>query len=250
MDRRAAVIRYDAVLVEEAVLAALRRSSAGTQREFHARRSPVYERPEPEEREACFEALHAEWFTRLGLDAPLHQALQERPEVLRAVGECRVWPARSRRAELADLAEAARGPDERILLVRVRPDSLAESRRLLGWLRHELLHVTDMLDPRYGYRPRLPHAQDGVLLDSLLRERYRVVWDVTVGGRLLRERREAASVRDRLWPEFQRAFSMLGGQAEASFDRWFRETAPSHATIAEFVRDPRLAAGAVAGGRA
>lgn len=252
MGEPGAAIRYDAALVEEAVFIAVARSSAGARIEFHARRSLLYEHGDAEEREARFEAFAAEWFTRLGLDRPLHEALRERPRVLPQVAEVRVVRARSHREELADLASPGfdAGRSAPLLLVRLTPASLADDTQLLRWLRGELLHVSDMLDPAYGYRPDLPAAEQGVVLDKLLRERYRVVWDVTVAGRLVRENLEEASLRERARAEFARAFSNLGVQRDAAFDRWFREAAPSHAAIAEFVRDPRLAAGPAAGGRA
>lgn len=231
------MIRYDAALVEEAVLIRLGHSPPEVQREFHDRRAALYGHGDAEEREARFEAFHGEWFLRLGLDRPLHEALRGRPRVLRQVAECHVLRARSHRSELADLAEPDRGPAERILLVRLRAASLADSGRLLAWLRHELLHVSDMLDPHYGYLPHLPRAEQGPVLDGLLRERYRVVWDVTVAGRLLREGLEAPSTRDRARSEFQRTFSHLGPQLEAAFCGWFEEPAPTHSAIMDFIRE-------------
>jgi hypothetical protein len=235
----AATIRYDASLVEEAVFLAVARSSQAAGREFHARRALLYEHGDLDEREARFEAFAAEWFTRLALDRPLHEALRERSALLRQVACVRVLPARSRRDELADLATGAAPPSLPALLVRLTPASLADDLRLLPWLRRELLHVADMLDPAYGYQPDLPAPEQGAVLDGLLRNRYRVVWGATVAGRLAREERAEPSLRERARDEFADAFPQLGAQLDAAFDRWFGEGAPSHAAIADFVREPR-----------
>jgi hypothetical protein len=53
-------------------------------------------------------------------------------------------------------------------------------------LRHELMHVADMLDPAFGYERSLPTSDDGPSADNIVRDRYRVLWDVTIDGRLAR----------------------------------------------------------------
>ena len=42
---------------------------------------------DPDEREAAFRRLHGRWFQRLGLIAPFHKALGERPTLLSETGQ-------------------------------------------------------------------------------------------------------------------------------------------------------------------
>jgi hypothetical protein len=241
-----ALIRYDARLVEEAVQQAVRGLPKAEQNRFHSRREGLYVHPDPEEREAGFEALHGEWFVCLGLDRPLHSALAERPAVMSGVSECRVTAARSRREEMADLLGREAAGAEPVLVVRLRPESFLDHETLLGLLRREILHVADMLDPDFGYETRLPASEEGPSYDNILRDRYRAVWDTTVDGRLFRQGLCAATVRERRRKDFARSFGPLGDQVDAGFESWFDEPHPTHAAIVSYINEPGQAGGAAA----
>jgi hypothetical protein len=73
---------------------------------------------------------------------------------------------------------------------------------------------------------------------NLLRERYRVVWDVTVDGRLSREGLLPTRVRQARLAEFTRAFPMPTRTAETAFARWFDGPPTSHAAIVAFIQEP------------
>jgi hypothetical protein len=224
-------VRYQSELVEETVLRAVEAQAPEERRRFRARRNPLYEMPDPDERNAAFEALHGEWFLRLRLDRPLHQALAERPRVPAGVAECRVVLARSRKREMADLV-ACRGRDRPLLVVALCPETLLDAGALQALLRRELLHVADMLDPAFGYERELP-ATERPEQTERLRERYRAVWAATVEGRLKAEGRLAGVGAD-CRVQFERRFFALGDQVASTFERWLREPAPTHAAILEF----------------
>ena len=126
-------------------------------------------------------------------------------------------------------------------------------------LRHELTHVGDMLDPAFGYERALPPSDVGPSGDNILRDRYRVLWDVTIDGRLARASHDRCSVRlpfggpqgrqpDRAghadatrtarWQEFTATFPMLGDRSGAAFDDWFDRIRPTHAALAAFAQAP------------
>jgi hypothetical protein len=226
--------------VEESVLLAERLLPAARAVAFRSERDRIYEVGDPDEREARFEELHGRFFVQLGLDRPLHEALAERPELLRRTRACRVLPALSRQQETADVrveVDAGAGATPTIVL-RLRPPSLLDAEPLRTLLRRELLHVADMLDPAYGYRPELPWVDEDPAVLNLLRERYRVVWDLSVDGRLCRSGRLGPRARATRFAEFVRTFPMLGKDVEAAFARWFDRPRPTHAAIVAFVRQP------------
>jgi hypothetical protein len=99
--------------------------------------------------------------------------------------------------------------------------------------------VEDMLDPGFGYVRELPGIERDPAALKLLRERYRVVWDVTVDGRLSRQGLLESGVREARRAEFVRAFSMLGPGAEDAFGQWFEGPRPDHAAIVAFIQEPR-----------
>jgi hypothetical protein len=214
----------DPRLVEAALLAAARGHVEGP--EFQDERARLYEIAEPEAREAAFADHHARWFERLGLDRPFREALAEQPAL--AAG-CRRWlvaRARAARDEAADLLVAPGAPPT--LVTRVTPETVAAPDRLRVLLRRELLHVADMLDPRFGYSPVLPADVSGGPRERLVRDNYRVLWSTYVDGRLAGRGLLPSAVRSARWREFAGAFPHLGARAEAVFERFFDAHGLSH----------------------
>ncbi len=234
-------IAYDAVLVEASVLLAERRLSAAEATAFRAERDRIYDVDDLDEREARFEELHGRFFLQLRLDRPLHEALAERPELMLRTGGCRILPAVSRQDEMADVRGEVGAPAEATpsIVIRLRPQSLLDHEALRTLLRRELLHVADMLDPAFGYRKELPGIDEDPAMVNLLRERYRVVWDASIDGRLCRGGLLGVRARAARLSEFTRAFPMLGDSAETAFAPWFDGPRPTHAAVVAFIQEPR-----------
>ncbi len=230
MNTRGLEPEFDPRLVEAAVLAAVTRR--GGEGEFHAERDGLYQIVEPEPREAAFAALHARWFERLALDRPFRETLAEWPAIAARCGRWLVTRARGGRDEAADLLVAPSAPPT--LLVRVSPETVAAGARLRLLLRRELLHVADMLDPRFGYGPSLPEGVAPGARESVVRGNYRVLWDAYVDGRLVRLGSVPASVRVARLAEFVSAFPYLGERAEAAFERFFGAREVTHAALLAF----------------
>jgi hypothetical protein len=221
---------FEPRLVEAAVLEAIR--GHAREREFHTERDAVYGLVEPEPREAAFEALHARWFERFGLDRPFHEALAEEPAVARGCARWLVAGARARRDEAADLLIGADvGPS---LFVRVLSGTVVTRDPLLRLLRRELLHVADMLDPGFGYEATLPRDVAGGARERVVRGNYRILWDVYVDGRLVRRGVLPSTVRGDRIAEFGRAFPHLGTRTEAAFEQFFTAPRLTHAALLAF----------------
>jgi hypothetical protein len=213
-------------LVEEAVREALR---ADRRRgAFERAREALYAIEPPEARDAAFDRLHLDWFRRLGLDRPLCRALAEQEAALAGVERGVAVPVA--RDQGVELFVAAGG--RRSIAVALRPETLADGDRLLTLLRRELLHVADMLDPSFGYEPRLPAQPAGPAHDRLLRDRYRVLWDCSVDGRLVAAGRLDPAARAVRWAEFLRHFGGPGEDpAGERFRRLFDGPRPRHADL-------------------
>ncbi|MFQ5899205.1 MAG: hypothetical protein ACE5JN_13305 [Candidatus Methylomirabilia bacterium] len=239
------VVEYEPRLVEETVLLALRGSSE--EAEFRKHRDRLYEVSDLEEREDGFRALHASWFEQLGLGEEVARAFTEQPSIAANTDRSVVLSAQSRRDEGAELFVSAQnrasGAAGRTVVLRVRPATLTAPQQLRVLLRHELLHIADMLDPRFGYEPRLPVSGVGPAHDLLLRDRYRVLWDAFIDGRLVRFGRVGGRVRADRLTEFARFFPMLGARTEEAFDRFFRGSDLTHAELVAFAIDPERALG-------
>lgn len=221
-------IDYEPALIEATVL-----TSVGDGLDaFHHERDPLYTIADAEVREAAFVALHARWFQRLGRDRPLSEALAERPELEAACDRCVVARARAAPAEAADLLVAP--PLRPTLLVRFTPERLGAPARALAFLRHELLHVADMLDRDFGYEPRLASTDGPRLRDARRAERYRVLWNAHVDGRLVAGGHAPLAVRAERLRDFRRAFPELGEGAEAAFRRFFDARRCTHGELVAF----------------
>lgn len=224
-------------LVEEAVLLHMEgHSEAG---EFRQARDGVYDLADEEERERRFRKLHQQWFLHLGMDQPVAGALGEQPKLLQGTRGCYVSLVFSSKQEGADL----HGSSPKTVVLKLRAARLLDGPALRTFLRHEFMHLADMLDPCFGYKPELPRSEVGPAYDNLIRGRYRVLWDTWIEGRLLRRGWAAQGVREQRLAEFRAVFSMLGESCEANFSQWFHGPFRTHQELLRFALDPQGTSG-------
>lgn len=233
-------IRYDPRLIEETVFLALRRHPETPA--YHEERNPVYEIADPEVRESAFRELNRRWFDRLGFGSPVARALAEAPELAAGVGRCVVVLAAKKRDEGAELfVNSEPGLSEkqrRTARILVRPGTLLDPSGLMLFLRHELLHISDMIDPGFGYEPVLPETGRGPAHHRLLVDRYRALWDATIDGRLVRRGWAPESLREERRHDFCRAFPMLERNGSRAFSRFFDQEGWTHPQLLAFALGP------------
>ena len=233
---------YAPDLVEEAVLLAERTAGGDAIRGFRRERNAVYDIADPERRDAAFRDVHLRWFVRMGLHRPVEEAIEERAELAGRVAQVRVLRALRRQEEGADLFDRAlpdaAGRRQPLMALRLRASALLDAEPLRALLRHELMHVADMLDPAFGYERSLPPSDDGPSADNIVRDRYRVLWDVTIDGRLARAGLGHPDARAARCREFGATFSMLGDRAGDMFEEWFDRIVPTHQAVAAFAVTP------------
>ncbi len=228
-------IRFEARLVEDAVLAAEGRMHPLQRLRFREARNRLYTRQgDDEEREAAFERFHREWFERLGLASPLFDTIGRYRHVHERLRHALVLRATRSAEEEADLRDPQRprGPATPVLMLRVRPETVADGPRFRAFLDHELCHVDDMLDPAFAY-DRSADFGGSPAARRQMHERFRILWDLTIDGRLVREGRLPGEIEARRLEEFRRLFPELGPRVEEAFARWFRGRRPDQATLME-----------------
>lgn len=233
-------VHYDPRLVEEALFQIQRGGRA--LKEWEAERTRIYQIPDPSERDRRFTDLSYSWFHRLALGKVIEHALSEQPIVLSRVQSCFVVRATRSKEEGAELFvanEHAGQAPRRTLRILMRPETLVRAESALAFLRHELFHIADMLDPAFAYEPALPKTEGGPTYDMLIANRYRVIWDTTINGRMARRGWLANGIRERQLAEFRQAFPMLEKTVEPCFKRFFDAEKPKHSEIAAFAFDPR-----------
>lgn len=233
-------VDYETRLVEEAVLRAV--AGHPGEGEFRQARDQLYDLPDPDARDQAFSAFHGRWFERLGLCLVVEQALAERPVLLTQVRRCAVVRARNKKEEGVELFVSPDPATGRAIGLQLRPESLLLPDQLLGFLRHEFLHLADMLDPAFGYEPALRIPEEG-MAHRMVQDRYRVLWDTTIDGRLTREGKAPDRIRQRRLLEFARTFPMLGSGTEGHFGRFFDGSGLTHPQLVACARDPLQALG-------
>ena len=236
-----ATVELDPALVEEAVLVAIEREGSERRYRYRRERDPIYEIEDLEDRERRFRDLDAQWFAALHLGQPVSSLLRESDAVLSGVSKCLVLKAERGKEEGADLYESrSKVPSDGrpVLVLKLTPRSLLDFARAELFLRRELLHVEDMLDPSFAYVRDLPGIEGGPSHENLLKSRYRVLWDTTVDGRLHARGKlppEAKALRQR---EFIETFVALGPEAASCFDKFFRGPRPRHLELVAFAMTP------------
>jgi hypothetical protein len=240
-------LEIDDRLVESALLLAVGREAGA---DFWRERERCYDISERRARERAFGELHRRRFEALGLGAAIVEALEEFPVIAGSLGVCRVAPAASRKEEGAELfvrrGDGLDARSSRTAVLRLRPESLLDRGGLASFLRRELFHLADMLDPAFGYESALPDVEGGAQRRRQVLERYAVLWDTVIDGRLERRGRAPEGARALRRRAFAAAFACLGPVWESEFERWFETAAPAHAALVRYALDPLAAAGVAA----
>lgn len=221
-------LEFDPQLIEESVFLALRqRERAGDGeivRVYRQEIDPLYTLPlNSPERERGFQGLHRKFFSKLGLRNAVFEVLP-RFQIMAEFLDCLVFlKAAKRRQEGAELFVR----DERDLsnrtvrsgVVYVLPERFLEQEELKGFLIRELLHISDMVDPEFGYDPVLRLDEDFLPQENLIRDRYRILWEISIQKRLRGWRGGAGKDTERLQGLFRRVFANLPRDTRDSL--WF-----------------------------
>jgi hypothetical protein len=228
-------LQFDDDLVEDAVLMAadggVSTVSSLQIRRFHRERERLYSVLDPDERNAAFSRFHLEWFREWGFEDAVTQPVREMPILAQALDALAFRKHRTKSDEGGELYVNDVG--QRTGVIAIRPDRLRHDPG--AFLRHELMHLQDMVDPNYGYERELPVAGFSVNQQRLARERYRVLWDVSIGGRLARLGQSTLSKKEQRWTEFDSIF--LGWTAEHRrdvFESCWSEPWPTHRQLADW----------------
>jgi hypothetical protein len=236
-------LRYDDDFLEGAVFRRVTNRAAPLPalqvRRFHRERERLYLIADADQRNAAFFALHLEWFREWGLEQVLLRLLHELPLLESGLNTLAFLKARSKKDEGAELYVNA--ANDRSGVVALRLERFDQLEALRTFLRHEFMHLNDMLDPRFGYSPHLHVPGQNPAQQRLTRERYRLLWDITIDGRLARWSQPAsADSRLRHNSEFDRAFDFWPQpKREQTFTRLWNNSSPTHGELLSIASDPR-----------
>ena len=236
-------LRYDEDFIEAAAFlcASGRRKGVPSLQiaRFQREREKLYAILDPDERNTAFFKLHLDWFREWGLEKLLTDLLKEFPLLSEKLSVLAVRKTRGKKDdEGAELYVNDAGRCSAILAL--RPESFERDAALRDYVRHEFTHLSDMLDPAFGYAPTLDLPGLNGAQHRLARERYRLLWDITIDGRLTAAGHTPMAAREQHAAAFARGYSFWPEDRQAeTFESLWRNTAPRHAEFLALIADPR-----------
>lgn len=202
--------------------------------EYHALTDAAY-RLDLAAREETFQQIHRRLFRRWNLTAPIEAVFAEFPELRAQVQTLWVVRAPSAQDEGADL----QFPGRTTAILRLLPGRFLDPPSLVRFLRHELTHLSDMLDPTFAYghtegTPAIPLAEE-----PLVRDRYCLLWDITIDARLIRAGRETVANEAQSRSAFEAQYrGVPASLLEQTFDRLWESSRPTHPQLVAMATNP------------
>jgi hypothetical protein len=239
-------IAYDPLLTEAVLLQEIaRRREAGDAalfRAYHAAADPLYHRS-PEAREVAFRELHQALFLKLGFAGAVEAELTPVPSIGARAQEILVALAAAPHEEGADLSldsSATNGQPATRVGIRLRAEQFLDRVALQRFVRHELRHIVDLLDPDFGYEGDRRLALGSPIEENLVRGRYRLLWCLSIDARLDAAGDEPLADREARRKEFEVEYRRFPLPArEAIFEHLWRPEARSHRWLLDMATDSR-----------
>lgn len=197
-------IEFDSELKEVLVMQEIQRrnmeNDTSLEKEYHKLGDPLYDLPVGERQEG-FEKIHHDLFSKFGHGETIAEALEEFPDLKEKIGYVKI--SQSHLEEEANIMK--KDPEDTSELssirIKIRPELFYEKESLLKVLRHEQMHVTDMLDKDYGYMTKIEAVNPTE--KTFIRDRYRIIWDIYIDSRLAKEEKESISSKEARFEEFE-----------------------------------------------
>lgn len=232
-------IEYDPKLTETVVVLEISRreqeGDLGLLREYHKMGDPLYDLP-AEDREEEFKKLHNRLFIKLGHEKLIMETIEEFPYLKERLDSVTI--SKSDLEEEANLMGKAPGDNDTLhrIRIKIRPEMFLDHKQLRKILRHELMHVGDMVDEIYGYDTKVNAANPTE--EVFIRERYCIIWDIYIDSRLTRGGKESAVDKEARFQEFSYFYQKIPySQRIAIFEGLWAAEKMTHREILDMAKD-------------
>jgi len=233
-------VQFDSTFIEEAVFlkARLLGETDSSVKSFHQQREGIYQRP-LESREPAFERLYEDFFRKMGLRMTFEEVLSEFPLVLDPailIFVKRVWGKKEEGSELY-VQDAFK-----TVFIGLQVTRIWDVDFLKTFLRHELMHIADMLDAGFQYLPNIPLGGRSELEDNLIRERFSLLWDMFVDARLRQKGFKTVTSLEKQRMNFDKIFLFWNEETKQRlFARLTSGQHQTHSQLLDLARDERHA---------
>ena len=247
-DTKTLEIMYDQQVVDDIVYKGVAAKDASGDlalyRAYHEKRDAIYELEE-EKRPKEFKELDNDFFNRLGYDVYVREIFDEYPDIEEVIEEVHVRRATTRQNEGSNVVDEGRK-----VIIRLYPELFIEGKEIRRVLRHELMHVSDMMNSKFEYNVN-EEFSPSPMEERLMRDRYRLFWDISVDGRLVSKGLETTATREERKREFDSFFSKIPDETrELIFSKmWDAEEPMSHDRMVELSKDNNKVLALAAGSR-
>jgi hypothetical protein len=211
----------------------------GLTKEYHKLRESLYNLPDDDDdREEGFEEVDRKVFATLGLGSGIEEILEEFPLIPEKIGLMEIRKAYNREEESVNISNRHLETDQKATIIRLRPQCFFNPNGFVNVIRHEFMHLNDILDEEFGYNTRRFGKNPSE--DAFIRDRYRIMWDIYIEARLAREGRDATDMgRDGCWKEFNLLYVKLPEEDRKTiFETLWNREKMTHSGIAELASDP------------
>lgn len=234
-------IEFDPNLIEEVIFRELKtreeKGDFSLTSEYHSLTDPVYENFPLDERPAQFRKIEWDFFKKLGFPDVVREVFADFPDLEDKVAGGVVIKAQNPFDEGSNLTK---GPSEEASRKKVAIKVLSERFQDIPFLkkliRHELMHIADMVSESFGYRDERLGCNP--MEESIIRERYSTFWDIFVDSRLIRKGKETVSDRETRYQEFESLYRKVPAEVKiVIFDVLWQEDRLTHDRILSLSKD-------------
>lgn len=234
-------IEYDPGLIEAVIFRELAgREAKGDfmlTEEYHSFTDPVYENFPADERPAQFKKIEWDFFVKLGFPKVPQEIFSEFQVFEEKATGGVVVKAQNPFDEGSNLVK---GPTDsagkKRIVVKLLPERFQDVPYLKKLMRHELMHVSDMLDDAFGYRS--DRLGCNPMEESIVTERYSCLWDIFVDSRLIRNQRETIADKASRHGDFEVLFRNVPSGAKSSiFEKLWQDEHLTHDRLLELAMD-------------
>ncbi len=244
-------IRFQPALLQEVIDSFVekteREGDPSYYKEFHELADPVYEKFALDDREPEFKKLYQYLFGIWGFADIIRDAFNEFPALRERIGIVLVKGVLKEDQEGVDilrkwgsveheLAEQFEAKGLKGVGIKLIPRRFYDP-ALTRYCRHELTHIADMLDPGFGYDPDTKVGQNPGE-ETLILQRYRVLWCLHIDSRLVRAGQEPMLSKDDRFKEFRSWYRKIPpAQLRSVFEGLWQTDALSSSELVEMAAD-------------
>ncbi|MCF6151005.1 hypothetical protein KsCSTR_07990 [Candidatus Kuenenia stuttgartiensis] len=234
-------LEFDPGLIEEVVFMAIRekeeQGDTKLSEEYHLRVDPIYEDFSLEERPIQFRKVEWDFFHKLGFVALVEKALDEFKELEDLMAGAVIVKAKSKHDEGSDLvSDLNRKNAKKRMKVKLLAERFRDHIFLEKFLRHEIMHILDMLSDAFGYRSEFLGGNP--MEQCIVTERYSTFWDIYVDSRILKDGKETIGSRESRFEEFSALYMGFSEEGKkAIFDVLWNDENLTHGKILELADD-------------